>query len=95
MADCYKCDKTLGIFEGYRHPTLGQKYLLCNNCFDDVSESVRKWGEFVVSNSFNKNTSSNGLEIDLKKIFTMFNRKHENYQSYVKATIGKNTQLLR
>jgi hypothetical protein len=57
MKDCKECGKKLGIFGGYIHPTLGKNYLLCNRCFDQVSDSVEKWKEFVLSNSFNNNAS--------------------------------------
>ena len=56
MIKCEECGKNLGIFGGYQHPTFGKKHLLCSLCFDQVSESVEKWGEFVLSNSFNVKT---------------------------------------
>ncbi len=70
MKDCEECGKKLGIFEGYQHPTLGKKHLLCSPCFDQVSESVEKWKEFVLSSSFNinnleKNASKHGLDFKL------------------------------
>ena len=39
--------KKLGIFEGYQHPTLGKKHLVCGSCFEQVEESVTKWREFI------------------------------------------------
>jgi hypothetical protein len=54
--------------ESYRHPTLGKKFSLCNPCFDEVSESVARWGEFVVANSFNTRTYRNDTYLELKKI---------------------------
>ena len=53
MKECNECGKKLGILKGYHHPTLGKKYYLCNKCWDHVSDSVEKWKEFVISNSFN------------------------------------------
>ena len=53
MIKCEECSKTLGILEGYRHPTLGKKHYLCSPCFDQVSESVARWRKFVLSNYFN------------------------------------------
>ena len=94
MADCEECGKNLGIFEGYRHPTLGKKHLLCSTCFDTVSESVDRWREFVMANSFNKASSNMGLEFDLKKIFTKFSRKHENYGNYIKLSMEKQTKRI-
>ena len=56
------------MLEGYRHPTMGKKHLLCSNCYDQVSESVAMWGKFVMSNSFNKKTSKYNIQSNLKKI---------------------------
>ena len=55
MKECEECGKKLGIVEGYQHPTMGRKHLVCSNCFDQVSESVEKWAEFVKTNSININ----------------------------------------
>ena len=59
MKKCEECNKKLGILEGYRHPTMGKKHLLCSPCFDQVSDSVARWGEFVRNNSYNMNAQSN------------------------------------
>ena len=48
MADCEECGKNLGIFEGYRHPTLGKKHLVCWDCHEQVEESVAVWRQFIV-----------------------------------------------
>jgi DNA-directed RNA polymerase subunit RPC12/RpoP len=60
MKECMECGKNLGIIEGYRHPIMGKDYLLCNNCFDTVFESVEKYMEFVSPyiGFFNKETST-------------------------------------
>jgi hypothetical protein len=60
MKECMKCGKKLGIIEGYRHPTMGKDYLLCNSCFDTVSVSVEKWSEVVSQyvGFFNKESSA-------------------------------------
>ena len=50
---CLECGKTLSLFEGYRHPTLGAHYLLCKVCFQKVEISVERWERFVLLNSFN------------------------------------------
>ncbi len=47
MKECVECGKTLGIIEGYRHPTMGKDYLLCSYCFDTVSASLEKWSKFI------------------------------------------------
>ena len=93
MTDCKECGKILGLLEGYRHPIYGKSHLLCSICFDTVYESVRKWGEFVVSNSFNKTSPSSDLKINLKKINSIFTRKHENIHNYVKIPIIEKTQM--
>jgi len=68
MAECEECGKKLGMLEGYRHPTMGKKHHLCNPCFNEVSESVASWREFVLANSFNVKTSSNNLKLNWKDI---------------------------
>jgi len=50
---CAECKKTLNLFEGYRHPTLGAHFLLCRDCFEEVARSVQRWGRFVLWNSLN------------------------------------------
>ena len=60
MTECMECGKMLRFFEGYRHPALGKKYLVCSTCFDNVYESVEKWRGFILPyNKFfnNKNTN--------------------------------------
>ena len=66
MTQCEECGKKLGIFEGYRHPTMGKKHLVCSPCFEQVEESVAKWREFVVNNSFNVNTSERTKQFSWK-----------------------------
>jgi hypothetical protein len=34
MKECEECGKTLGIFEGYKHPTMGKSHNLCSPCFE-------------------------------------------------------------
>jgi len=50
---CSECGRRLGLFEGYRHPTMGKEVLLCSDCFDTIWESEIWWGRFVLWNSFN------------------------------------------
>lgn len=72
MKVCEECGKKLGIVEGYQHPTLGKKHLLCSPCFDQVSESVEKWKDFVLSNSFKSTKTKTNRKLDLKKIKPSF-----------------------
>ena len=69
MKECVECGKKLGIIEGYRHPTLGEKSLVCSVCFDAVSASVDQWGKVVASYSgfFTKELSTRE---DLQRIGT-------------------------
>jgi len=68
MVECIECGKKLGFLEGYCHPTMGKKHHLCSPCFDQVSDSVEKWREFVMSNSFNANTKQMNIQMYWKKI---------------------------
>jgi len=77
MKNCEECGKNLGVLEGYQHPTLGKKYLLCSHCFDQVEESVAKWREFVLSNSFNIKESKSKSQVNLKKIKTSLTKIRE------------------
>ena len=72
MKDCEECGKKLGTFEGYRHPTMGKRHHLCSPCFDQVSESVARWGEFVRNNSFNMNAQFNS-QMNWKDMIPKFN----------------------
>jgi len=73
MTICRECNKKLGITEGFRHPTLGKKHLLCSPCYDRVSESVENWSNFVLSNAFIRESSNNGTKINWEKIALNFN----------------------
>jgi len=73
MKDCVECGKTLGIFEGYQHPTMGKKHHLCGPCFDQISVSVARWGEFVRTNSFNMNDSKSNYQLNWKEMIPNFN----------------------
>ena len=71
---CEECGKKLGIFEGYIHPTMGKKHHICSNCYNQVSESVEKWREFVITNSFNRTPTKNINWVSLKKIKPNFKK---------------------
>ena len=76
MVSCEECGKKLRILEGYCHPTMGKKHHLCSPCFDQVSESVAKWREFVMSNSFNVNAAASNTSIDWKQFASNFTQMH-------------------
>jgi len=56
MVDCEECDKKLGIFEGYHHPALGKRFLVCGKCFDKVDTDMERWSKFCLLDSFNVET---------------------------------------
>jgi hypothetical protein len=72
MAECVECGKRLGFFEGHYHPTLGKKSLVCGSCFVQVEESVDQWRDFILSNSFNPESSTPTLNIDWSSLFNKF-----------------------
>ncbi len=57
MVDCEECDKKLGILEGYRHPALGIRFLVCGKCFDKGYKDMERWNMFCLSDSFNAESS--------------------------------------
>ena len=81
MKECEECGTKLGILEGYRHPTMGKKHLLCSPCFDQVSESVATWAEFVRTNSFNVKASKNNLRLNWKEIAPSVNQIREIFDN--------------
>ena len=57
MVNCEECDKKLGILQGYRHPALGTRFLVCGKCFDKIDEDMKRWMTFCSSDSFNIESS--------------------------------------
>ena len=49
MKKCYECGKELKFWEGYYHPVLGKKELVCSSCFDIVDESIENYHNFILS----------------------------------------------
>jgi hypothetical protein len=47
MNTCYECGKELKFWEGYRHPGLGKKKLVCSKCFDTLEESIENYSKFI------------------------------------------------
>jgi hypothetical protein len=86
MRNCEECGKTLGIFEGYQHPTMGKKHNLCSKCFDNVNESVMKWKEFVLSNSFNINVEEENFKLKWESIKPMFKKRRNILQNVCAET---------
>ncbi len=67
MVVCEECGKKLGILEGYRHPALGKRFLVCGNCYVKVDISMEKWREFCLSNSFNAESSKIHIQDEWNK----------------------------
>jgi hypothetical protein len=84
MVECKECGRKLGIFEGYRHPLMGKKHLLCSNCFDTVSKSVEQWNRLVLSYAdfFNNETSNNSFQFEFKNLFSNFNTKRKMFFNF-------------
>ena len=57
-------NKKLGILQGYNHPALGKRFLVCGNCFDKVKGDLEGWSKFCLSDSFNIESS----KIDIQNI---------------------------
>ena len=53
MVECEECDKKLGILQGYQHPALGKKFLVCGKCFNKIDSDMGRWNKFCLSDSFN------------------------------------------
>ena len=48
MKKCFECGKELKLWEGYHHPVLGHKELVCWKCFEKVERSVEEYRRFVL-----------------------------------------------
>jgi hypothetical protein len=77
MVECVECGKRLGFFR-YYHPVLGKKSMVCGPCLLRVDESVVRWSDFVLSNSFNPESSTSTSRVDWSSLFNKFIgiRKH-------------------
>jgi len=62
MVDCEECNKKLGIFEGYRHPALGTRFLVCGRCYDKVERDMKRWSQFCNSDSFTDESSKSNIQ---------------------------------
>ena len=48
MFTCYECGKKLRFWEGYYHPTLGKKAIVCLKCFYQIEESMENYRNFII-----------------------------------------------
>lgn len=62
MVNCEECDKKLGILQGYRHPALGKRFLVCRKCYCKIDEDMERWRKFYLSNSFNAESSKSDVQ---------------------------------
>jgi len=62
MVNCKECKKKLSILEGYRHPALGTKFLVCGLCYDKVNRNMERWSTFCLSDSFTIESSKISIE---------------------------------
>ena len=67
MIKCEECSKKLGIIQGYRHPALGKRFLVCGDCFDKVNNSMEKWRVFCRSDLFNAESSKIDIQEEWNK----------------------------
>ena len=91
MKECEECGKKLGIFEGYRHPTMGKNHSLCSPCYDQVNESVARWKNFVIANTFNNNASKEYLTMKWKSMAPSFSQR----RNIVKDVSAETNILMR
>jgi hypothetical protein len=49
MKTCYVCGKKLKFWQGYYHPVLGKKEVVCSKCFKSVECSLEKYRNFILS----------------------------------------------
>jgi hypothetical protein len=67
MVDCEECGKKLRILQGYRHPALGAKFLVCGTCFDKVNGDMERWSIFCLSDLLNVETSKINIQEEWNK----------------------------
>lgn len=48
MKKCFECGKELKFWEGYRHPVLGKKEIVCWKCFEKVENSLEEYRRFIL-----------------------------------------------
>jgi hypothetical protein len=93
MVECVECGKRLGFFEGYYHPTLGKKSLVCGLCFVQVEESVARWRDFILSNSFNPETAK--IVAELRKTAKRKTRKSPRQVTFNHLKYHSNDTLVQ
>ena len=92
MVKCEEYDKKLGILQGYHHPALETRFLVCGKYFDKVYEDMERWSIFYLSDSFKTESSKIDIQLawnknisndpPLQKWFTNLWIKIENQACY-------------
>ncbi len=52
MINCEECGNKIGILQGYRHPALGKRFLVCQKCFKKIDEDMERWSTFCFSDTY-------------------------------------------
>ena len=70
MIKCNICGKKLKFWNGYYHPILGKKVIVCSKCFDNLNESIDRYREFILKDfkKENKIKINNNSKIKYKNI---------------------------
>ena len=67
MVNCNECEKKLGILNGYHHPALGKRFLVCGKCYTKVEEDMIRWSKFCLSDSLNLELSKINIQEEWNK----------------------------
>ena len=91
MVKCEECNKKLGVSpQGYRHPVLGTRFLLCRRCFTMIK--LKTWNDGInfifqihpTQNHLTLTSDQRGIEIYPTTLFykiglTTFNLDNQEY----------------
>lgn len=91
---CDECSKRLSIFHAYYHPSLRKNHIVCSNCCDKISESLKKWIDFILpyAGFFQKSTKNENLNSNWKKIFFGFIKSQKEFTNIL---FGNKIDILR
>ena len=84
MKLCVECGKKIGILNSYNHPVKGKKHTVCGDCFTRIDKFLTLWREYVLSGSFNKESSELKFNYEWEKNFTTITNIYEDFR---KSTI--------
>ena len=74
MKKCYECGKELKFWEGYYHPVLGKKELVCSKCFNTVDENIENYHNFILSQFKQDEQDKDVINSNIKSRFYWWNR---------------------